>query len=158
MKRKGPKPTPVSERIARKVVICAVSGCHTWQGATNGKGYGVILGEGERRMRYVHRLAYELAYGAIPDELVIDHKCRNRRCCNPDHLEPVTQAVNLERGDHPNFKAKASGSCRKGHTITADDIRRKDGRLVCRKCRNERRRANWRPVGVEVPRPPKIAV
>lgn len=46
-----------------------------------------------------HRVAWELTYGLIPDGLVIDHLCRNRRCSNPDHLDAVTMAVNTQRGD-----------------------------------------------------------
>lgn len=30
---------------------------------------------------------------------VLDHLCRNRWCCNPDHLESVTPAENVRRGD-----------------------------------------------------------
>lgn len=44
-----------------------------------------------------HRLAYEKAKGPIPNGLVIDHLCRNRRCCNPDHLEAVPPEENLRR-------------------------------------------------------------
>ena len=43
--------------------------------------------------------------GSIGDGLVIDHLCRNPRCVNPDHLEPVTTAVNTLRG---NYARKAA--------------------------------------------------
>lgn len=42
---------------------------------------------------YSHRRAWEAANGPVPDGLVLDHLCRNRWCCNPTHLEPVTNAI-----------------------------------------------------------------
>lgn len=45
-----------------------------------------------------HRWMYEVFNGPIPSELVIDHLCRNRKCVNPWHLEPVTQSTNVSRG------------------------------------------------------------
>lgn len=44
-----------------------------------------------------HVLAYELLVGEYEDGLDLDHLCRNPPCCNPEHLEPVTQAENLRR-------------------------------------------------------------
>jgi hypothetical protein len=45
----------------------------------------------------VHQLAYQLEKGLVPEGLELDHLCRNRTCCNPDHLEPVTRAENMAR-------------------------------------------------------------
>jgi hypothetical protein len=45
----------------------------------------------------VHRIAYELTKGQILDGMDIDHRCRNRACCNPDHLEAVSHRENMER-------------------------------------------------------------
>lgn len=47
---------------------------------------------------YVHRFAYELLVGPIPDGLTVDHLCRTRLCANPRHLEPVPQSENSRRG------------------------------------------------------------
>lgn len=50
---------------------------------------------GKRRM--AHRVAYEEAYGPIPDGMVLDHLCLTKACTNPDHLEAVTRMENNRR-------------------------------------------------------------
>ena len=133
--------TPILERVFRKVKK-ARNGCWLWNGADNDKGYGVILAEGPpRRMTYVHRAVYEATIGPIPEGLVLDHLCRTRRCCNPAHLEPVTQLINLERGESPNFRTRRTRICKRGHVLTPDNIvTPKDGRERCRECVRLRKR------------------
>jgi hypothetical protein len=70
--------------------------CLIWPGGCTSDGYGETFVNG--RVVYVHRIAYEGAFGPIPDGFEIDHLCRNRACCNPAHLEAVTRAVNTRRG------------------------------------------------------------
>lgn len=41
-----------------------------------------------------HRLIYEECFGEIPKDLVVRHKCDNRCCINPEHLELGTQKDN----------------------------------------------------------------
>jgi hypothetical protein len=43
-------------------------------------------------------------FGTIGDKLQIDHLCRNRRCCNPKHLQMVTASENIWRG----FKCRSA--------------------------------------------------
>jgi hypothetical protein len=47
----------------------------------------------------VHRVVYVNAFGYVPGKKQIDHKCRNRLCVNPDHLEVVTHRENQRRRD-----------------------------------------------------------
>lgn len=70
-------------------------GCWPWQGLLNDTGYGSLrMSIG---IHYAHRVAYALTRGQTPDGLTLDHTCHNKRCCNPDHLEPVSQSVNIKR-------------------------------------------------------------
>ena len=73
-------------------------GCWEWQGALN-DGYGIVGRDGTTRR--VHRVVYEALVGPIPNGMDLDHLCRNRRCCNVLHLEPVTRRENLARGIGP---------------------------------------------------------
>lgn len=71
-------------------------GCWIWLGAPTAGGYGSFHLEG--RQYYAHRVSYVLNVGDIPDGLHLDHLCRNKRCVNPAHLEPVTFQENIRRG------------------------------------------------------------
>jgi hypothetical protein len=53
-----------------------------------------------KERRLAHRAYYETHVGPIPQGLQIDHKCGNKLCVNPHHLEPVTGAENVRRGKH----------------------------------------------------------
>lgn len=101
----GPKPKPVLARIGNLSAYedrGHTSLCLIFGGALTRGGYGQIrvgsMGDGSRRFAYIHRIVYEHHYGAIPDGMQIDHLCRVRHCCNPEHLEVVTQQENLRRG------------------------------------------------------------
>ncbi len=39
-----------------------------------------------------HRVAWEEVHGAIPEGYEIDHMCKNRRCCNVEHLQMLTRS------------------------------------------------------------------
>lgn len=70
------------------------NGCWLWCGSTNGH-YGVLSVNGKNVM--VHRFLWVLKHGAPPAGFELDHKCLNKRCIRPNHLEPVTTATNNGR-------------------------------------------------------------
>lgn len=50
-----------------------------------------------------YNVAFLLAGGIIPEKTELDHLCRNKRCVNPSHLEPVTHAENIRRINEPKI-------------------------------------------------------
>ena len=125
-------PSPHPQRFWEKVDKS--ESCWLWTGGLVKGGYGQYNLEG--RCRQAHRLAYELAVGPIPDGLVIDHLCKNPRCVNPEHLEPVTRGENVLRGVGPTAENARKSECKRGHPLTPENLApSKQGWRVCRACR-----------------------
>lgn len=70
--------------------------CWLWTGKSRTTGYGVIGRGGRAGGKLLsHRAAWELTYGVPPEGMVVRHRCHNRLCCNPAHLELGSQADNV---------------------------------------------------------------
>jgi len=106
--------------------------CWPWTGTVTRQGYGVFQDgpRGSRQLR-AHRLSYEGLVGPIPLDLVIDHLCRNRRCINPLHMEPVTLAENSRRQVPP----PSPTACPQGHAYTPENTYIFGGLRRSRRCR-----------------------
>ncbi len=99
-----PYPLAYAERLSLTLRLWAKlelsPSCWLWMGGTRGgtrtdpRGvYGQIWFRG--KPEYVHRVMFFLVHGHMP--IQVDHNCRVQLCCNPKHLEGVTQEVNLAR-------------------------------------------------------------
>lgn len=67
--------------------------CWIWPGTKHGSGYGIVLLEGEVRVR-AHRWVWEQIHDPIPEGMIIMHDCDTRPCVNPAHLRLATRAEN----------------------------------------------------------------
>ena len=133
-----PDLVPGWRRVACRLVPDHETGCHRFTGGHQ-DGYGKVKIDG--RMVAVHRLAYELFVGPIPEGLELDHLCRVRDCANPEHLEAVTHAENVRRGRIGVLRPPIPETCRAGHPLTEENLLSpRDRRWRCRECKNESKR------------------
>lgn len=108
------------ERVDRQ----GPTACWLWTGGTTiapkGGVYGVWRGFRP------HRVAYTLLVGPIPEDHTLDHLresgiCSSTLCCNPAHLEAVTQSENTKR-----YRRSLPRICQRGHEM--------DPRGNCKEC------------------------
>ena len=136
MNQENKYPTAI-ERFCRFISV-SESGCWPWLGGCNSLGYGQFWD----RVRVVlaHRFSYEYSNGTIPTELEIDHLCRNRKCVNPNHLEPVTHKENMKRGLQGTVT-----QCPHGHSYDETNTYvTPNGNRKCRTCKRDNERHRWR--------------
>jgi hypothetical protein len=136
-----PLGTAEVDRLLAWVEKDSSSGCWNWTGKLH-NGYGVSGG------KFAHCRSWRLLRGPIPDGLQIDHLCRNRRCVNPDHLEPVTPRENMVRalpfrpGAVVDPNSRLYAFCKAGHQMSGDNLAyKRDGRRKCLACAREYQRA-----------------
>lgn len=83
-----------------KIKIYTNKGCWLWLNSKSPNGYGNF------RYQSSHRYIYELSKGRVKNGYDLDHLCRNRICCNPNHLEEVMREENSFRGKKSRLTKK----------------------------------------------------
>lgn len=109
--------------------------CWIWTGAKDKAGYGRFhLPRGGNVPAYW--VAWELLHGQIDKALQFDHLCRNHPCVNAEHhLEPVTQKVNLLRGEGFAAINAQKTHCKRGHEFTPENTYMQQDWRECVRCR-----------------------
>lgn len=124
---------PLSERFWAKVRPAGALECWEWTGGRN-KGYGQVRLDG--RIHRAHRVAWTLLRGEIPDNLTIEHECRNPSCVNPWHMDLWPLSKNSAGAINQNVNRT---HCKRGHEFTLENTALKspqaEGRAARRKCR-----------------------
>lgn len=127
-------------RIFSRIQVDSVSGCWNWKGCISG-GYGNVSYRGKSER--AHRILYAWAVGPIPQQSgregrrshirQLDHVvCQNTHCCNPAHLELVTQKVNILRGKSIQANRARQTHCQRGHLLPGYTT---EGGRPVRRCR-----------------------
>lgn len=124
-------------------IVVVPSSCWIWIANTTHDGYGMVaIGKSKA---YTHVFEFEKHRGPKPKGLELDHLCRNRACCNPEHLEPITHRENILRGNTlPAMLAKKT-HCLRGHPFSGSNLRvNKTGSRTCIACCRIRDKARVR--------------
>lgn len=118
-----------------KVLKAGPDECWPWSGKPNNLGYGQARAAGITES--AHRFAVIFDGRQIPDDMVVDHICRNRICCNPKHLRVVDQATNAVENSLglPAINI-AKTHCDRGHPLEGDNLATQmRGNRIKRRCR-----------------------
>jgi hypothetical protein len=111
----------VRRRFFARVKADDLFSCHIWQGAVTGRmGYGQIMVSGITVS--VHRLAYVIVHGSIPDGMCLLHTCDNPRCVNPAHLIPGTKADNNRDKVAKHRSSSLPGESNPAAKLTNEDV------------------------------------
>lgn len=105
------------EKFLSKIIVDKTNECWNWGGSIcPSTHYGRFSFEGKRTG--AHRVSYELFNGTLNKGMFIDHKCRNRKCVNPDHLRQVTPRINsIENSLGVTAINAARTHCKQGHLL-----------------------------------------
>ena len=119
-----------------------VDSCWLWQGCLRSNGYGVtgysFGSRNNQKLFLVHRLVYAIFNKKLVDNLLsIHHNCSNKNCCNPQHLESMSQSWHTKISQFGNVKSLKT-HCIKGHAFDSMSWCPGGSRRYCYICKAER--------------------
>ena len=83
--------------------------------------FQITIGKDYRKL--AHRHIYEECVGEIPEGMVVRHKCDNKSCINPEHLELGTLNDNIQD------KVKRN-RCAKGEKVPTAKLTKEDVKQI----------------------------
>lgn len=109
--------------------------CWLWKGGRTGTNQEYGAHSFRNQLHTAHRWSYILFIGPVTDEIVVDHKCLNTLCVNPEHLQLLTSWESLQK--RPLMRKNVS-ECKNGHPYTNDNSYYYQGNKQCRRCHANR--------------------
>lgn len=108
--------------------------CWQWNKSLVCFGYGQFSVNGKNYR--AHRYSLLIHGVEIPQDMVVDHICKNRGCVNPEHLRVVTNRINvLENSNSTPAQLIKRTHCKNGHPLSGSNLRMyKQTIRRCREC------------------------
>ena len=135
------------EKIQVEQVSALVdSPCWIWIGCRSRNGYGQFKADARRsftRKIGPHIFAYEYFIGPVPDGFDVHHRCYNRACCSPLHIDVISHRDNMVDGNASTLASVNARKthCKYGHPLTGDNMQvTSQGSRLCRTCNARRQR------------------
>jgi len=138
---------PIPERAQKRAATAwtlTEDGCWATNYTKTTAGYGQVTTKerrGKAQIWLAHRAAWTFHNGPIPDGMVIDHKCFNHACVNPEHLRLLTRTQNNARKEKFGKQDWPLDECRWGHKLTEQKLyatKSEAPRMRCAGCVKER--------------------
>lgn len=98
--------------------------CWAWTGCRDKDGYGFGHSHLTGRQTRVHRVSWELHFGAVPPGQRVLHHCDNPACVRPEHLFLGTHLDNMRDCAAKGRKVATApfGEAHWCHKLTADQV------------------------------------
>jgi hypothetical protein len=114
--------------------------CWNWQGSLSG---GYSMYSVNRTTYHVHKFIFELFMHPVPKGMHLHHKCHNKACVNPWHLEVLSPREHVRKGNNPCGINMRKKFCAHGHPFNGRNVHIYTGRgwieRRCRKCESIRK-------------------
>ncbi len=136
----GKRIKPIDNFLSKVVIQ---PGCWDWKGKIHKKtGYSEF--KAQNTWYVAHRFAYQFFVSSIPPAYVVHHKCENRKCSNPKHLEAMPARNHILLSDNPAGINARKTHCTHGHEFTPENTYivprnpHRASRRTCRICNHKR--------------------